>query len=60
MALTATATPVVIIMLKQILCNPIGEIASMNKSNMTYYAYEFEAKGMIILILNVLKFYITP
>ena len=54
MALTATATPVVIIMLKQILCNPIGEIASMNKSNMTYYAYEFEAKGMIILILNVL------
>ena len=39
----------IIIVTTEILRNPICEIASMNKSNMTYYVYELEAKGMIII-----------
>ena len=46
MALTATATPDVLIELKQLLGgNPICEISTVNKANITYNVHEIKPQG---------------
>ena len=46
MALTATATPDVLIELKQLLGgNPICEISTVNKANITYHVHEIKPQG---------------
>ena len=46
MALTATATPDVLIELKQLLGgDPICEISTVNKDNITYHVYEIKPQG---------------
>lgn len=47
MALTATATPDVLIELKQLLGgNPICEISTVNKANITYHVHEIKPQGI--------------
>ena len=47
MALTATATPDVLADLKQLLGgNPVCEISSVNKANITYHVNEIKPQGI--------------
>ena len=46
MALTATATCDIVAELKQLLGNPVCEIASANKPNITYSALQIQSKGI--------------
>ena len=51
MALTATATCDVVAELKQLLANPVCEIASANKPNITYSAHQIQPKGMKVCVI---------
>lgn len=48
MALTATATSSVMDHLKQLLGDPVCEISSVNKTNITYQVFEIKPQGIIL------------
>ena len=54
MALTATATSSVRLHLKQLLGDPVCEISSVNKTNITYQVFEIKPQGTMYTCTSII------